>query len=181
MCLRFRRDPLAGPAWDVPGRCDLVATGSATLDATSFLLPFSRIYSPLPLLHCPCCNHCLYYHYRYRSGSRKGPGSIFTARRRLRKGAANLRTIDHCEKRGYIKGVVKSLVHDPGRGAPLARVHFRDPVRYKTNKETFIAAEGMHTGMFVYCGTRGTCKAHSKTCVVRHLLFIAPPPRRGVG
>merc|ERR1711871_1748104 len=69
------------------------------------------------------------------------------------------RTIDHCEKRGYIKGVVKALVHDPGRGAPLARVHFRDPVRYKTNKETFIAAEGMHTGMFVYCGVRASLNA----------------------
>ena len=26
----------------------------------------------------------------------------------------------------YIKGVVKDIMHDPGRGAPLAKVVFRD-------------------------------------------------------
>ena len=26
----------------------------------------------------------------------------------------------------YIKGIVKDIVHDPGRGAPLAKVVFRD-------------------------------------------------------
>jgi hypothetical protein len=39
-------------------------------------------------------------------------------------------------------------------GAPLARVAFRDPYRYKTRTETFIATEGMSTGQFVYCGKR---------------------------
>lgn len=39
-------------------------------------------------------------------------------------------------------------------GAPLARVVFRDPYRYKLRKETFIATEGMHTGSFVYCGKK---------------------------
>lgn len=39
-------------------------------------------------------------------------------------------------------------------GAPLARVTFRDPYRYKLHTETFIAAEGMHTGQFVYCGKK---------------------------
>jgi len=89
-------------------------------------------------------------------GARKGPGTVFVARRRLKKGKAQLRMIDHTEKKGYIKGIVKSLIHDPGRGAPLAKVHFRDPVRYKTRKENFIAAEGMYTGQFVYCGVRAS-------------------------
>ena len=46
-------------------------------------------------------------------------------------------------------------MHDPGRGAPLARVVFRDPYRYKLRSEMFIAAEGMYTGQFVYCGKKG--------------------------
>merc|ERR1712107_929377 len=44
--------------------------------------------------------------------------------------------------------------HDPGRGAPLAVTHFRDPYRYKMKKELFVAAEGMYTGQFVYCGKK---------------------------
>merc|ERR1712080_412388 len=51
-------------------------------------------------------------------------------------------------------GVVKDIIHDPGRGAPLAIAHFRDPYRYKIKKELFVAAEGMYTGQFVYCGKK---------------------------
>ncbi|KAM9915579.1 hypothetical protein OXX59_010505 [Metschnikowia pulcherrima] len=53
---------------------------------------------------------------------RKGAGSIFTANTRLRKGAAKLRTLDYAERHGYIRGVVKQIIHDAGRGAPLAKV-----------------------------------------------------------
>jgi large subunit ribosomal protein L8e len=55
----------------------------------------------------------------------------------------------------YIKGVVKDILHDPGRGAPLAKVVFRDTYRYKQRVEYFIAVEGMYTGQYVYCGTKG--------------------------
>jgi hypothetical protein len=34
-------------------------------------------------------------------------------------------------------------------------VHFRDPYRYKTRKENFLAVEGMYTGQFIYCGKKG--------------------------
>ena len=44
----------------------------------------------------------------------------------------------------------------PFSGAPLARVVFRDPYRYKLRKETFIATEGLHTGAFIYCGKKAT-------------------------
>ena len=30
----------------------------------------------------------------------------------------------------------------------------RDPYRYKTRKELFIATEGMYTGQFIYCGKK---------------------------
>ena len=43
------------------------------------------------------------------------------------------------ERHGYIRGIVKDIVHDPGRGAPLAKVVFRDPYRFKLHTETFIA------------------------------------------
>ncbi|KAE9551198.1 hypothetical protein FO519_005585 [Halicephalobus sp. NKZ332] len=85
---------------------------------------------------------------------RKGRGGIFKAHNKHRKGAAKLRAVDFSERHGYIKGVVKDIIHDPGRGAPLAIVHFRDPYRYKTKKATMIAAEGIHTGQFIYCGKK---------------------------
>ncbi|KAJ1883436.1 60S ribosomal protein L2 [Coemansia sp. RSA 1722] len=83
---------------------------------------------------------------------RKGAGSIFKARVHRRKGAAKLRALDYSERNGYIRGIVKEIIHDPGRGAPLAKVQFRDAYRFKTRTELFIATEGMHTGQFVFCG-----------------------------
>ncbi|KAJ1916904.1 60S ribosomal protein L2 [Tieghemiomyces parasiticus] len=85
---------------------------------------------------------------------RKGKGGIFKAVTRTRKGAAKLRAIDYAERHGYIRGVVKEIVHDPGRGAPLAKVQFRDVNRFKRTTETFLATEGMYTGQFIYSGTK---------------------------
>ena len=85
---------------------------------------------------------------------RKGPGGIFKSHTRLRKGAAKLRSLDFAERTGYIRGIVKEVIHDPGRGAPLAKVQFRDPYRYKMRTETFIATEGTYTGQFIYCGKK---------------------------
>jgi large subunit ribosomal protein L8e len=39
--------------------------------------------------------------------------------------------LDFAEREGYIRGVVKDIVHDPGRGAPLAKIAFRDPYRFR--------------------------------------------------
>jgi large subunit ribosomal protein L8e len=50
---------------------------------------------------------------------------------------------------------VTEIVHDKGRGAPLARVEFRDFYRHKPKTELFIAVEGMHTGMPIHCGKTG--------------------------
>ncbi|KAK9666544.1 hypothetical protein RND81_14G192500 [Saponaria officinalis] len=79
---------------------------------------------------------------------RKGAGSIFKSHTHHRKGAAKLRTLDFGER------VITEIIHDPGRGAPLAKVTFRHPFRYKHQKELFVAAEGMFTGQFVYCGKK---------------------------
>lgn len=87
-------------------------------------------------------------------GQRKGPGGIFKSHSKHRKGAAKLRTLDYNERRGYVKGLVTEIIHDPGRGAPLAIVEFRHPYKNQKVKENFIAAEGMHTGQFIYCGAK---------------------------
>jgi ribosomal protein L2 len=55
----------------------------------------------------------------------------------------------------YIKGIVRDIVHDAGRGAPLAKVVFRDVYKYKQRTEYFIAVEGMYTGQFIYAGHKG--------------------------
>nr|ABI94006.1 ribosomal protein [Codakia orbicularis] len=93
---------------------------------------------------------------------RKGPGSVFKAHTKHRKGKAALRAVDFAERHGYVKGVVKDIVHDPGRGAPLAKVTFRDPYKYKMRTETFIATEGMYTGQFIYCGKKANLQIRGK-------------------
>ena len=58
-----------------------------------------------------------------------------------------------------------SVVHDPGRGAPLAKVTFRDPLRFKNRTATFLAVEGMYTGQFIYVGKKGVSCHHDVHCV----------------
>jgi len=89
---------------------------------------------------------------------RKGRGSVFKANRARRKGPVKLRALDYGERKGYLKGVIKEIVHDPGRGAPLAKVQFRDPYKYRKKTETFVATEGMFTGQFIYCGAKAKVK-----------------------
>ncbi|KAJ0111579.1 hypothetical protein Patl1_02107 [Pistacia atlantica] len=72
---------------------------------------------------------------------RKGAGSVFKSHTHHRKGPARFRSLDFGERNGYLKGVVTEIIHDPGRGAPLARVTFRHPFRYQLTKE-LLAAEG---------------------------------------
>ena len=85
---------------------------------------------------------------------RKGKGSVFTSHSTGRIAPCKLRKLDQIEREGYIKGVVKDIVHDPGRGAPLAKVVFRDPYKYKLRTEYFVASEGMHTGQHIFCGRK---------------------------
>jgi len=89
---------------------------------------------------------------------RKGYGGIFKSHSKHRKGAAKFRSLDHAENNGYVKGVVKEIIHDTGRGAPLAKVAFRHPYKFKQVVQNFIAVEGMYTGQFVYCGKKAELK-----------------------
>ena len=85
---------------------------------------------------------------------RKGYGGIFKSHSRLRKAPAKMRTLDYAERNGYVKGVVKEIMHESARGAPLAKVVFKDPYKYKKQVQLFVAAEGMYTGQFIYCGKK---------------------------
>merc|ERR1712010_416294 len=85
---------------------------------------------------------------------RHGGSLIGTSRSTHRVAPARFRTLDYVERQGYAKGVIKDIVHDSGRGAPLAKVVFRDTYKYKLRTEYFVAVEGMYTGMFVYAGQK---------------------------
>jgi len=87
-------------------------------------------------------------------GQRKGPGGIFKSHTKHRVGAAKLRVQDYAERNGFIRGTVQDIIHDPGRGAPLCSVSFRNAYKYKKDHELFIAAEGQYTGQFVYAGKK---------------------------
>jgi large subunit ribosomal protein L8e len=85
---------------------------------------------------------------------RKGSSPAFKSHTFHRKGAAKLRNNDFAERNGYVKGVVREIIHDPGRGAPLAVVAFRDRYKYGLKKELMVAPEGMYTGQYIYCGKK---------------------------
>jgi len=87
---------------------------------------------------------------------RKGSSVVFKSHTFHRKGSARLRSNDFAERNGYVKGVVKEIIHDPGRGAPLAVVAFRDRYKYGLKKELMVAAEGLYTGQYIYCGKKAT-------------------------
>merc|ERR1712083_89510 len=89
---------------------------------------------------------------------RKGTGSVFKCHNKHRKGAAKLRAIDYAERHGYIKGLIREIIHDPGRGAPLARVEFCHTYKFRKITETFIATEGMYTGQAIHCGKNAHLK-----------------------
>ena len=87
---------------------------------------------------------------------RRGNTTIFKSNTHLRVAPAKFRKLDFVERNGYIKGLVKDILHDPGRGAPLAKVMFRDPYKFKQRHEYFVAVEGMYTGQFVYAGKKAS-------------------------
>jgi large subunit ribosomal protein L8e len=88
---------------------------------------------------------------------RKGKGSVFRSHTSKRKGAVKLKKLDYAERHGYCKGVVRAIIHDPGRGAPIAKVQFKDPYTYKKETLNVCATEGMYTGQFIYQGKKGKC------------------------
>ena len=87
---------------------------------------------------------------------RKGKGSVFRAHTTGRKGAVGMKRADFAERHGYSKGVVREIVHDSGRGAPVARIQFKDAYKFKRVDSLLPAPEGLHSGQFIYAGKKGT-------------------------
>ena len=85
-----------------------------------------------------------------KKGNPKRPA--YKARNHHKVAPAAHRKLDYAERNGYIRGIVREIIHDPGRGAPLAKVQFRDPYKYRLKTEYYIAAEGLYTGQYIYCG-----------------------------
>lgn len=65
---------------------------------------------------------------------------------------------------------MKDIVHESGRGAPIAKVQFRNAYRFKRETEHFVAVEGLYTGQFLYCGKKGESASLSVS-----LLFVLSP------
>lgn len=86
---------------------------------------------------------------------RKGKGSVFRAHTHGRKGPVAMKKYDYAERHGYVKGVVKDIVHDSGRGAPVAQVQFKDSYNFKRINTRLCAPEGMYSGQFVFAGKKG--------------------------
>jgi len=86
-------------------------------------------------------------------GQRKGYGhQTFKAHTHKRKGASAMRKADITERQKRIKGVVKKIMHDPGRGAPMALIEFKCPIKLRKERIQIAIAEGIYTGQYVYCG-----------------------------
>ncbi|MBS7655374.1 50S ribosomal protein L2 [Candidatus Bathyarchaeota archaeon] len=80
-------------------------------------------------------------------------GSIFRALTHKRVSEAAFPTLKEEEAKSLIKGVVADLVHDPGRGTPLAYLKFED------GEECYIPApEGISVGQEVLRGAAATVK-----------------------
>ncbi|KAL9642038.1 hypothetical protein ABK040_004090 [Willaertia magna] len=90
---------------------------------------------------------------------RKGNGAGPYKTRNIHKIAKpQYRSLDYSERQGYLRGVVRRLLHEPGRGAPLAEVAFRDTLQSGKDIQYFLAPEGVYTGQFVYCGAKAELK-----------------------
>ncbi len=55
---------------------------------------------------------------------RKGGSIIFQSKTRLKKHPAKHRVLDYAERNGYVKGVVRNITHESGRGACVLRAPF---------------------------------------------------------
>ena len=83
-------------------------------------------------------------------GSRKGGGFVYKSRITHRKGAAEFRILDCGKRKGFLRGLIKDIVHDAGRRAPLLKVRFRNSYRYRKVTETIVAAEENFTGQLIF-------------------------------
>jgi len=85
---------------------------------------------------------------------RKGKGIAYRTKNSKRLPRPQYRQLDYSERHGFVRGVVREIIHESGRGAPVALVSFKDVHSSKRRTEIFIACEGMYTGQYVYSGRK---------------------------
>ena len=89
-----------------------------------------------------------------RAQRRGAKGGCFNTNVTHRKGPTKLRKNDFAERNGYVKGVIKSIEHDSGRGAPVLVMQFRNAYHNQRDEEVMIAPEGVYSGQFLYMGKK---------------------------
>ena len=73
------------------------------------------------------------------------------------------------------------ILHDPGRGAPLAEVVFHDPYRPSTGRRGRLPFQGRHglclppAWQFRLLSGRGPCRYHDKSPLVSEILHVLSP------
>jgi large subunit ribosomal protein L8e len=65
-----------------------------------------------------------------------------------------MKRADFAERQGYVKGVVKEIYHERGRGAPVAKVQFKGVYNFKKINTQLCAPEGMYSGQFIFAGKK---------------------------
>jgi len=81
---------------------------------------------------------------------RRGAGSpTFRASTHKRVAPSNYPRIEKTQKEGSVDGVVQDLLHDPGRGAPLALIELKNGERYYS-----VAVEGLAIGQEIAVGSK---------------------------
>jgi large subunit ribosomal protein L2 len=78
-------------------------------------------------------------------------GSVFICPSWKRVGDVKYRELDEKEKNGKLTGKVVALLHDPGRGAPVAKVVFEDG-----SSQLMVAPEGIFTGQEINIGSEAS-------------------------
>ncbi|MGQ4833254.1 MAG: 50S ribosomal protein L2 [Candidatus Asgardarchaeia archaeon] len=73
-------------------------------------------------------------------------GSVFRAPSHKRLGAVKYPSFIQTEDTKVLTGTVVDILHDPGRGAPVAKIKVNDTIFLN------VAAEGMYVGQTVYLG-----------------------------
>jgi len=85
---------------------------------------------------------------------RRGRGSpTFRANTHKRRGKVKYRPLSDVESKGKIVGRIIELLHDPGRGAPVARVMFEDG-----DERLVLVPEGSYVGQLIECGIEAPIK-----------------------
>jgi len=88
---------------------------------------------------------------------RRGRGtSQFRAASHKRKGSIKYRKLAKAEYSSKITGVIKDIVHDPGRGAPIAKVLFEDEL-----KKVILASEGVRVGQTIEYGAKAAIRINN--------------------